>query len=223
MVPALKKGIFTLPLFFRRSPGLLLFLLSMSVAVSLFIESLNIDPQGQYNLWISGQLFQFSIDMMVSVTLFFLVPLRMLDEEANRPNSNLWQWGNRKIWPLTIESLRVAAKLLMWSILFILPAFYWYIRYLFVPFVVLLNPKYDSGEIDALEHSSQLSREIAWPLLALFLFIAVAEFSTDYLRNQLSGPSQFFMLVITSLLTLVLSLYSYAVVFELYRQKDALR
>jgi len=55
-----------------------------------------------------------------------------------------------------IEDLRKTMSVLLWSLAFIIPGIFRWIRLTFTCFVSLLNPSYQEGKIDALEKSSQL-------------------------------------------------------------------
>ena len=71
---------------------------------------------------------------------------------------------------LVIETLRSWGKILSWSFLFILPGIWKYFQYLLVPFVVMADPDYASGQVDALERSSVIVKK-HWKALVLFLFL----------------------------------------------------
>ncbi len=76
-----------------------------------------------------------------------------------------------------IEEMRVFGWTLLWFLLFILPGFVRMLRYLFVPFVVTLDPAYQRGEKDALQESLKISRGRLLKLLglaALFFLILPA-------------------------------------------------
>ncbi len=57
-----------------------------------------------------------------------------------------------------IETLRAFFKSVLWGFLLILPGFHRYFQYQFVLYTVGLDPRYQKGEIDALEESKKISR-----------------------------------------------------------------
>lgn len=54
---------------------------------------------------------------------------------------------------LLIEELRAWGQCLFFSLFFIIPGLFRLLQLLFVPFVVLFDPKYAAGEVDALKQS----------------------------------------------------------------------
>jgi hypothetical protein len=70
---------------------------------------------------------------------------------------------------LCIESLRAWGKILLWSLLLILPGIWKYIQYILVPVIVTSSKSYDEGRVDALELSSQVVKK-HWFLILGFLF-----------------------------------------------------
>lgn len=76
--------------------------------------------------------------------------------------------------PLIKEALRTFGQSLAWGFLFILPGIFRFFQCLFVPFVVLLDPEYQAGNVDALAGSWRRVK-LVWPrLLAVFFFFGVA-------------------------------------------------
>ncbi len=71
-------------------------------------------------------------------------------------------------WPLTVESMRALGKVLLWSFL-IIPGLQWYVRYFLVPLVVLLEPEFKKGKIDALKLSEFLTQGFAWKVAGFIL------------------------------------------------------
>lgn len=79
---------------------------------------------------------------------------------------------------LVIEQVRVLAGVIWRLPLLILPAVLFYIRMLLVPYIVIFDPSYQKGRVDALAESRQLSRG------HLFLFSALL--FASYLLPSLS-------------------------------------
>ncbi|MCB0369008.1 MAG: hypothetical protein KDD45_06025, partial [Bdellovibrionales bacterium] len=70
-----------------------------------------------------------------------------------------------------IETLRSWGKIFWWGFLLIIPGFYKFISYSFVPFVVLMNKNYDQGLIDALKESEKVFlQKKGSTLITLFIF-----------------------------------------------------
>lgn len=64
----------------------------------------------------------------------------------------------RHVNSLAIEGTRVIARILFWTPFLLLPALYQYLRLFFVNFIVVEDPRYDAGQISALERSREMSR-----------------------------------------------------------------
>ena len=102
--------------------------------------------------------------LLVTMALFAL---------SNRPSVK--EFFKKYLNQVFIETLRSWGKVLLWSLLFILPGIWKYIELIFVPFVVTSSQSYDEGRIDALEASSFIFRhhwlKILGILLLFHLFI----------------------------------------------------
>jgi hypothetical protein len=73
-----------------------------------------------------------------------------------------------------IETLRAWGRVMLWSLLLILPGIYKFLQYLFIPFIVCLDPQYQRGEKDALQTARHLSHGRMLKLfLVVFLFSGV--------------------------------------------------
>lgn len=63
-----------------------------------------------------------------------------------------------------VETLRAWGKTFLWSFLFIFPGIVKYINYFMTPFVVLFSERYQNGEVDALQYSTEISKNFWWSL-----------------------------------------------------------
>ena len=74
------------------------------------------------------------------------------------------------------ETLRMAAKVLLWTLAFVIPGLYKYVRLTFVPYVALFAKPYRDGQVDALAVSERLTagRRILPVLLVLFITLALS-------------------------------------------------
>lgn len=71
------------------------------------------------------------------------------------------------------ESLRAWGKVILWSILFIIPGLIQMVRMAFVPFIAVHSEDYQAGRVDALKGSATLARSQFWRLLIVFLVFSV--------------------------------------------------
>lgn len=92
-----------------------------------------------------------------------------------------------------IESLRAFFKSILWGFLFIIPGLVKMIRYQFIIYFVASSPKYNAGEIDALEGSESITKDHFWSLTVLVLLLATGAFSLNSTRLFFDAPVEIFM------------------------------
>ncbi len=73
-----------------------------------------------------------------------------------------------------IENLRSWGKILLGFIFLILPGGILFFRYMLVPFVVVFDPEYDRGNVDALERSRALVSALTLPQWLILVFLKIA-------------------------------------------------
>jgi hypothetical protein len=72
------------------------------------------------------------------------------------------------------ENIRSTGKVLLWSLLFVLPGVYRFTQFFFVTPVCLFNKNYQLGLADALSHSKSIGQgQLSKVFLILFLFFVV--------------------------------------------------
>ena len=110
--------------------------------------------------------------LMVSMIFsFFLAIVVTFSVHAVIKKTEIPWWQSFKVnaWPLTVESMRALGKVLLWSFL-IIPGFIWYVRYFLVALVVLLEPEFKKGKVDALKLSEFLTLGHAWKVFGFIVF-----------------------------------------------------
>ncbi len=121
-----------------------------------------------------------------------------------------------------IESLRSWGKTIWWGFLFILPGFYKFLSYSYVPFIVLLEKKYDQGLVDALKESERIFLSRKWASLSTLLFfqmilpIMLSSLLDSY-QNFNENP---WLAILSSVLQGTLSLVGFLILMELYLQDN---
>ncbi len=126
--------------------------------------------------------------------------------------------------PLTKESLRALGRVLLWFFVLIIPGVYWYMRYFLVPYVVILEPEYQKGNVDALKLSDFLSQGYGWPIFA-YMAISTAASSLriqDFFDIVTEPVMVFFMFVAWALIQIYFVLMSYFLYQYLYDIKKPL-
>lgn len=128
---------------------------------------------------------------------------------------------------LGIESVRATASVIRWSTLLIFPGIIKYLKLHMVPFVVLFQDEYESGEVDALDSSSQILRgsllTLLFSLISFSLlpqvFSAVFGLTNSALLTD--QPLQYLLSkLITWMLELLLASFLYFFYIELCRKKE---
>jgi hypothetical protein len=163
-----------------RKVGLLLFLIGVlssqiDQSISSQVEEALRNPQGLNSaVYIYGFLsLIFSLFFPLILILLCLWALKptasaMTERATRRQVSHFFKHNFPQ---LVIETLRSWGKILLWSLLFIIPGVIKYVVYVLVPFIVATSPAYDRGELDALQTSTRLVKKHAWEILALiFVF-----------------------------------------------------
>lgn len=85
------------------------------------------------------------------------------------------------------------------SAVFIGPALFYYLRYTFVSYVVLVDPEYKSGKVDALRKSFDLARGVTWIIVILFAFMTLFE----VIRAKLGENNGFMTAPLTAIVILI--------------------
>jgi hypothetical protein len=153
--------------------------------------------------------------------VYLLAPRRALEKQRGRAlpsTANLLSHHGKD---LLSELLLVAASVLLWSLLGILPGIFKALRWGFVPYVVLTDERYFRGELNAKAESNSLIQGITWPILfiwlgyaALSLCVGLPKSAGDDWAPAVLGFAWRFGLSLASLYVL---LYSVFLDFSLYR------
>lgn len=154
------------------------------------------NPDGTSNwVWIYGGL-SFTIGLLAPVLTSFLALCAW-----RFPEENVVTVAKRSFGFLVREEMRVLGKSLLWGLLFVLPGLIRFFQCAFVSYVVLLDDRYQRGEVDALQRSWVFVKKV-WLKLAFLLFvfgivIPLAMTSFDEWRSffQHSATASLFMIV----------------------------
>lgn len=124
-----------------------------------------------------------SFDLFWHSLFFVLVVQACSDLMRGTPTSAIDALA-RHFNSLVIESTRVIARVLFWMPFLLLPAFYHYLRLFFVNFVVVADPRYELGQVSALERSRELSQGRLGLCLTALGVGALSEPILSHLVNQ---------------------------------------
>lgn len=125
-----------------------------------------------------------SIDLLITYFVYLFATGRLLDHQNQRPLRSLNQILKDYGKDTAAEMLRASALTLLWSLLFIIPGIFKYLRWSFVPFVVIANPRYAKGEIDALSESNRLIKGRTFSFLLVSLAIVAIQFGISSVNEM---------------------------------------
>lgn len=157
----------------------------------------NVRVLGKCLLWLVAGLF-------IAVILAYLFKIEL--SELNTQNLNLNPSGSIKAYLLAIIALA--------------PAGFYYLKYTFVPYIVLADPNYEKGTIDALKHSYQLMSGLMIFTLVFFVFISVFDGLRSGFREEYTLLSSPITALIIYLPFELLAIFSNILLFQIYRLKE---
>lgn len=160
------------------------------------------------------------VDLSLTFLIYLFLPARALElKNQERPRS-LGQLTADHGKDLVSEQLRVAASVIVGIVMLIVPGLIRILQYLFVPILVVVDPRYRAGHLDALDHSKKLSQGLLWPLawLTFALFLVDAGL---YFLEQMPGRDTAESLVwawqgLLSLISLLMRIYSVLLTLGIY-------
>jgi len=162
-----------------------------------------------------------TVSLLSLVLLTHWAPLRVLGHLGQLPQESLVSFAMRHVRDFTLESLRALGVVLLFLLLFILPGLWKYVQYLLVPYVVLADPNYKAGQVDALKESKRLMQ--GYSLLGTFVLIVSLPVVLQV--GQLTEPLRFTESPLESIISFtalsLLSFYLNLLLFEFYRVRKA--
>lgn len=125
-----------------------------------------------------------------------------------------------KISYLIKESLRSWGKTFQWSLFLLIPGFFAYIFYIYVPFVVLLDKNYSRGQIDALRSSmKRVQTSLPQVLGLMFLFAVLIPFLISLIDDWQSISDHVMGLLALSLVNTLADLIFTIYLLKLFMRK----
>lgn len=197
---------------------------TFSFGITAFVDTLMGDtPQDMTNARIFGMALAIPIEILLSLVVLAVVSIHLNDTLAGKESRNPWEVLAAEMKPLTIENLRALAKILLWGLLLVLPGIYQMLRYSFVSFVVLFDPNYRAGRVDALKESAQLTKGLKRYLVLLFILSAGFEIFSAWIKKVDGGQTTLLMTAVAVALRLVFDIYTQSATFLLFRARSQQR
>ena len=158
-----------------------------------------------------------TVSLLLFVLMTMLIPLRDMQDNHNHPPMGLWTFSMLHLKSFTLESLRSLGWVLLFLPLLIIPGLIKYLQYLFVPYVVLCDPKYQAGEVDALAQSARLMKGLV-PIFLIFLFLSVPLIMwTGQFTEPILATKEPLKWLMSFAMVSTLSLYFNLLLYRLYR------
>ncbi len=218
----LKRGLHLFGPIFRRLWPWLVFSVGIRELV-LFYLGIVTDPQNDTDR-ILVALISMCLQVGLAVMTGVFVMIAARDEVTGRKTS-LWHEFQQKLKLLTVESLRTILPILLKSLLLVIPGILEYLRLSMILFIVMLDPEYQAGKVDALERSRTLTRGRIMFVLIFMLVTAALELPASWLQSQklLAQPFYYCPLFLLSVLGTCYSNVVYYCVYETLISNDKLR
>ena len=143
------------------------FLLLDQVTTELIQDEL-MSPTGTTNwVWVYGGL-SFAGSLLGPIAVGFMAIC-----DWRFPGESPFSVARQHFGYLVKEEMRALGKSMLWGLLFLLPGAIRFFQLIFVSYVVLLDPSYQKGEVDALQRSWLFVRRVWIRLLFLFIFFGL--------------------------------------------------
>ncbi|MGE3973834.1 MAG: hypothetical protein AB7F59_04835 [Bdellovibrionales bacterium] len=120
---------------------------------------------------ISQQIFQALWSLAVESVFLLIIPKLYKDWLEGKPPQPVWPHVKKHVEPFTIESLRVLGRVSIGFLLLIVPGLIRAIQYYFVGYIIQFDPRYERGEVDALEASKALVQGRFFLVLGVLIWI----------------------------------------------------
>lgn len=141
-----------------------------------------------------------ALSILTTLVFPILTTLVVIGALKAKSFAGTFQFVFRRLSQVLKEQMRAFGIALLWGIPLIVPTFWKLFQFLFVPLVVCLDPRYDSGNIHAPSRSAELVRRKFWPALLLsgVLFFALPLFIIGFEDSYTwsAEPIQLSLLVI---------------------------
>ncbi|MCB0357545.1 MAG: hypothetical protein KDD40_11080, partial [Bdellovibrionales bacterium] len=157
------------------------------------------------------------LSLLEAMFLFLLVPLKINEVNSKNSETSFKTYFFQHMGSLTVEGIRMTAYVILWGLLLIIPGLFKQIRWYFMPFIIACDKNYQEGKIDVLKRSNELVKGITPLIAVIILFDFFAQYFIDSMGQSFQGPLQYFGLFASGLLTLGVSIYTYTLLYQIYK------
>ena len=195
-------------IFIRDQKWSILMLFVVSFLLERWLESLPITPSDE-----SSRIFQ-QIGLSI-ISLLEAFAILMLFVYSKLPGEPTW----KHIWLYINESIRVLTRVLLWLLALLVPAFFVYIKYVLVPYVVFFDPDYREGKVDALERAASLVKGSLPALIGIALIFILFELGFELGPNLIPAFQAWPVRILFAAASFLLNIYSTVFCFVLFETK----
>lgn len=189
LLKALNEGFSLLPKALKSSLVPLIVILFVTTIFQFTIErfaKIFAEDDRSRTLWMYSQILLALVYLIQSVFIVFTFVVRVHEIDTGKKITPLWESIAKLTKPITIEGLRSYARILLWGLVLIVPGFVKIAQYSLVSLVVALDPRYDKGEVDALDESKRIMKGLT-PWITVFTIFLLG---LGLASEVLSGRSQ---------------------------------
>lgn len=161
-------------------------------------------------------LLELSVTMIEGFLVTILVYRRLYEWQNSVSATDFLTTLKTYFTPLVNESLRAIGVTLLWSLFLIIPGIYKYFRLLFVMNVVLLDPYYLEGKVDALEESHRMTQGLWLALLIISILFSGLTYWLEISAQKIGIFGNFPLWSVFSLASMLVILYLNIVFYEIY-------
>lgn len=218
---AFRNSLEDLKYLIKNQAGILLGILCGIESLEQFLNWIMLNFSTDSNLPLYNAILLFLILIIGSFLIMVFVFRRLYEKDNGIPHFSYLGQIRHYFLPMLSENLRATGYMLLWMLLFILPGLYKYVRYSFVSLIVLLDPEYEKGQVDALEESQKQTKSLWLPLLIVFMLFAVIMWWLGSLQEKYSVYSNLpvWLLIFASIS--FLEVFLNVLLYEIYSVKKS--
>lgn len=121
--------------------------------------------------------------------------------------------------PLVTESLLAFSRILLFSLLFIIPGVVYYIFYTFMPYIVFFDRKYHAGEVNALEESKRIVKSHFFRVTGFVVLTGAISLALE-LTPKVLGLTQWWLEIWFSAAVFYFGGLTFMLFYELYKRYE---
>ncbi|MEQ1665119.1 MAG: hypothetical protein ABL927_07055 [Bdellovibrionales bacterium] len=203
----------------KNSTSTLVFLFILVEGGQQYYQYLSMMAQENQTMQIFVAIGQLLISLIEFIILAMLIPQRLMELDAHEPPQSFLAFSKKHIGSLTSEGIRSFAVSLLWLIVFIIPGILKYIRFFFVPYVVVADPQYQTGNRDALEYSNQLVKGKTLSVLLIIVALTALDTVRSMAREHFEFTASPLPALVIAIFFFFVTIYSNILLFRYYQNR----